>query len=144
MIEARRLLARMLLMSAAIAAATLGYFSVRLGQGAPLAYAQTGTFTLLAVCEWFNVLNCRSRTRSALRHGLLRNPWLLAGLAVSVLLQGAVLYLPPLGRIFRTVPLPAWELLAIAAVGSLVLWAEEIRKLLARRRVRAAALGRMP
>lgn len=44
---------------------------------------QTETFTLLAICEWFNVLNCRSETKSALSLGLLRNPWLLGGLVVG-------------------------------------------------------------
>ncbi len=127
------LLRRMLVMSAVITGATLGYFAFRLGQGVPLDRARTGTFTLLAVCEWFNVLNCRSRTRSALRLDVRRNRWLTAGLAVSVLLQAAVLYWTPLAQIFHVVPLAAGELAAIVAVGSLVLWAEELRKALARR-----------
>jgi Ca2+-transporting ATPase len=130
----KSLVARMALMSAVITASTLGYFAFSLGQGVSFARAQTGTFTLLAVCEWFNVLNCRSQERSALRLGILRNPWLLAGLAVSILLQASVIYFSPLGRVFHTVPLSASELLTIGLVGSLVLWAEEIRKLLARRR----------
>jgi Ca2+-transporting ATPase len=134
----RRLMVRMLLMSAVITAATLGYFAFQLREGVSFARAQTGTFTLLAVCEWFNVLNCRSEGRSALRNGLLRNPWLLAGLAGSIALQAAVLYFLPLGRIFHTVPLSGSELVVIAAVGSLVLWAEEIRKLAARWRSRSA------
>jgi magnesium-transporting ATPase (P-type) len=132
----RPMLGRMAGMSAAITASTLGLFAWRLGQGAPLAEAQTATFTLLAVCEWFNVLNCRSATRSVFRMSPLRNPWLLGGLLVSVLLQTAVVYLEPLGKVFRTVPLPASEILVIAAVGSSVLWIEEARKLVARRRAR--------
>ncbi len=131
---ARRDLPRMLLLSAVTVAATLGYFAWRLGQGASLASAQTGTFTLLAVCEWFNVLNCRSQAASALRLSLRRNPWLLGGLALSVALQAAVLYLAPLARMFHTVPLPPSELLVIGAIGSLVLWADELRKLAVRRR----------
>jgi P-type Ca2+ transporter type 2C len=132
----RPMLGRMVGMSGAITASTLGLFVWRLGQGAPLAEAQTATFTLLAVCEWFNVLNCRSATRSVFRMSPLRNPWLLGGLVVSVLLQTAVVYLEPLGKVFRTVPLPASEILVIAAVGSSVLWIEEARKLVARRRAR--------
>ena len=89
---------------------------------------RTETFTLLAICEWFNVLNCRSASRSALRLGLLRNPWLLGGLSLSVLLQALVLYAPPMNALFHTVALPAASLLPLLAAASTVLWAEELRK----------------
>jgi Ca2+-transporting ATPase len=93
------------------------------------------------MCQWFNVLNCQSPTRSALRLGLLRNPWLLGGLALSLVLQAAVLYTTPLNRWFHTVPLEPLALLPLAGLASLVLWAEELRKLLARRAgAHAAAL----
>jgi len=132
-ILSRPLVRRLLLMAAAIAFATLGYFAFLLSQGVPLPRARTATFTLLAVCEWFNVLNCRSASRSALGNGLWKNPWLAGGLALSVLLQAGVLWFPPLSRAFHTVPLSPLEVLAIALVGSLVLWVEEVRKLAARR-----------
>ena len=47
-----------------------------------------------------------------------RNPWLVAGLLVSVLLQLAVLYVPLLNRTFYTVPLPLPTLLALLALAS--------------------------
>jgi magnesium-transporting ATPase (P-type) len=130
----RPLLGRMALMTPAIVASTLGWFTFRMGQGIPLIQAQSETFTLLAVCEWFNVLNCRSATRSALSLGLLRNPWLMGGLIVGNLLQFAVIFWSPLNRVFHTVPMALEQVLAVGAVGSLVLWVEEIRKALHRRR----------
>lgn len=135
------LVRRILVMSAAITASTLGFFLWQLALGVPLERARTATFTLLAVCEWFNTLNCRSETRSALPRGLTGNPWLFAGIALSLALQALVIWWPPLGRLFRTVPLAAGELLEVLLVGSLVLWVEEVRKLLARRRDRLAATG---
>jgi Ca2+-transporting ATPase len=132
----RALLRRMLFMTPAIAAATLGWFAARIASGVPLPQAQSETFTLLVVCEWFNVLNCRSAQRSALDPGLLRNPWLIAGLVVGNLLQVAVIYWAPFNALFYTVPIGGREALAIGAVGSLVLWVEEARKLVARRRRR--------
>jgi magnesium-transporting ATPase (P-type) len=128
------LLRRLVLMSAAILAVTLGFFALSLARGVPFAKAQTATFTLLAVCEWFNVLNCRSETRSALRLGMMRNRWLAAGLLLSVALQAAVIWFRPLGRFFHTVPLSLPEVAGILGVGSVVLWVEEVRKALARRR----------
>ena len=132
------LLKRMLLMSAVITAATLGFFAAQVAAGAPLDRARTATFTLLAVCEWFNLANCRSETRSALRMGLGRNRWLLGGLALSLALQALVIWWAPLGRLFHTVPLSPAEVGVVVAVGSTVLWVEEIRNALARRRERLA------
>ncbi len=122
------LLQRMFLMSATISLVTFGYFAIGLRLGLPFDRVRTGTFTLLAVCEWFNLLNCRSERRSVFANPLHRNPWLLGGLAISVLLQLAVIYWEPLGRAFRTVPLPPVDLAVVVAAGSVVLWTEEVRK----------------
>jgi Ca2+-transporting ATPase len=132
----RGLLGRMAFMTPTIALATLGYFAWHLANGAPFAQAQTGTFTVLAVCQWFNVLNCRSERRSALTLDLLKNSWLLGGLVLGNVLHIAVVFLPPLNATFHTVPLPWSEVFAIGAAGSLVLWVEEARKYFVQRRER--------
>jgi Ca2+-transporting ATPase len=128
------LLWRMAVMTPVAAAATFGWFAWRLDQGVALDLVRTETFTVLVMCQWFNVLNCESATRTALGPALLRNPWLFGGLALSVLLQVAVLYAPALNAMFHTVPVPLEQLLPMAAVASVVLWAEELRKWLVRRR----------
>ncbi len=127
---------RLYLLTPTIALVNLAWFAARLAAGVPFATVQSETFTLLAMCEWFNVLNCRSASVSAFRLSLARNPWLLVGLAAGVALQGAVLYVPPLRALFHTQPLGAESLLWIMVAGSLVLWVEELRKLLARRAMR--------
>ncbi|HEX2881564.1 MAG TPA: HAD-IC family P-type ATPase, partial [Polyangiaceae bacterium] len=131
------LIRRMTLMSTTIVAGTLGWFLMRTNAGVPNAQVQTETFTLLAICEWFNALNCRSETASALNFNVFKNRWLLGGLLVANLLQLAVVYWAPLNEIFHTVPLDASEALLLAAVGSSVLWVEELRKLVVRRQARA-------
>ena len=130
------LLQRVLLMTPLIAAVTFGWFAWRLSAGAPEALVRTETFTVLAMCQWFNVLNCQSATASALGPRLLRNRWLAAGLSLSVALQAAVLYVPALNTLFHTVPLPLESLLPLLALASAVLWAEELRKLVVRRNLR--------
>ncbi len=129
---------RLVMMSSVILAVTLGWYSARIASGVPLAQVRSETFTLLALCEWFNVLNCRSSTRSALRLGLWRNPWLLGGLAVGNALQAAVIFWPPLRKVFHTVPFGVAQILELGALASLVMWSEELRKWRARR----AAAGR--
>jgi Ca2+-transporting ATPase len=124
-----------------IVVVTLGWFIARTAAGVPEVQVRTETFTLLVVCEWFNVLNCRSESSSALTLTVLKNRWLLGGLLVGNLLQVAVVYLPPLGGLFHTVPFDFQVVLALGAIGSAVLWVEELRKLVVRRRShrRAAA-----
>ncbi len=124
----RAMLWRIALLTPMAVAATFGWFVWRQASGLPVEVVRTETFTVLAVCQWFNVLNCQSATRSALQLGILRNRWLLGGLALSVVLQAAVLYWPPLNRLFHTVPIPLADLLPIVAVASGVLWVEELRK----------------
>ncbi len=128
------MLRRVALLVPAAVAATFGWFVWRQAGGLPYEMVRTETFTVLAVCQWFNVLNCQSATRSALQFGIFRNHWLLGGLALSIVLQGAVLYWPPLNELFHTVPIPTADLLPIVAVASAVLWVEEGRKLLLRLR----------
>jgi magnesium-transporting ATPase (P-type) len=132
----RVMYARIALMSITITVVTLGTYIAHRAAGFSAAHTQTATFTVLAVCEWFNVLSCRSATRSGLTLGVLQNRWLVAGLVIGNLLHAAVIYLPPLRSVFHTVRLPLWEVLALGAAGSLVLWVEELRKLLLRRRLR--------
>ena len=131
----RTMLRRMAVMVPTSVAATLGYYIWRLSTGAPFVVVQTETFTLLAVCQWFNVLNCESPTRSSLRLGLLKNRWLLGGLALANLLQLSVVYLAPMNKLFHTVPIDLAHFFLIGAVASSVLWTEEIRKFFARRRL---------
>ena len=110
----------------------------KVSRGRPLAEARTAAFTLLAFCEWANVLNVRSETRSILSMPIWKNRWLLAGLGASVGLQAAVLYWPPLMRLFRTVHLPAGEIGRLALLGCIVVLAEEARKAIVRHRTPAS------
>jgi Ca2+-transporting ATPase len=128
---------RISLMTPTIVALTLGWFTIRLAQGVPFVAVRTETFTLLAVCEWFNVLNCLSDHRSALKFDVLKDRWLVGGLIVGNLLQLAVIYVPALNDTFHTTPIAFHLAIGIGAAASCVLWVEEIRKLIARRRAQA-------
>ncbi len=135
----RAMLGRIAVMALGAVAATFGWFAWRIGAGAALEVVRTETFTVLAMCQWFNLLNCESPTRSALALGVRRNRWLLGALLLSIALQALVLYAPPLNALFHTVPLPPATLAQLVGVASLVLWLEEARKWVARRRRAARA-----
>jgi len=111
--------------------------------GGNLRHAQTMTFTTLMLFQLFNVFNARSDEESALR-GLLKNRWLLGAIALSILLQLAVVYVPFLQQAFSTEKLSGFDWLRCTLVASSVLWLRETQKGLRRfalRRARAHSGG---
>jgi Ca2+-transporting ATPase len=90
--------------------------------------ARTAAFTVLVFAQLFNCFNARSETASAFRD-FFANRWLWAAVALSVLLQVAVVNLPFLNRAFGTIPLTLDQWLVCAAMASGVLWFSELRKL---------------
>ena len=96
-----------------------------------LAAARTAGFTVLVFAQLFNCFNARSDTTSAFVH-LFVNPWLWGAIALSVLLQVAVVHLGFLNLAFGTVPLEFSQWLLCAAMASVVLWYSELRKLVSR------------
>ena len=130
------LLKRVPLMMIASVAATFGWFVYRTHSGIDHEIVQTETFTILVVCQWFNVLNCRSETASVFNLSILKNPWLIGGLVFANFMHFLVIYWPPLSNFFHTVPIDPEHFFEIGLIGSTVLWAEEIRKWFARREIR--------
>jgi magnesium-transporting ATPase (P-type) len=93
--------------------------------------ARTMAFTTLVLAQLFNCFNARSDRVSAF-HGLFRNPLLWAAVAASLALQVAVVTVPFLTRAFHTTPLSLTDWLVCAGLASVVLWANEAKKLLQR------------
>ena len=96
-----------------------------------LATARTAGFTVLVLAHLVNAFNARSETTSAFAH-LFSNPWLWGAIALSLLLQVAVVNLDFLNHAFGTVPLAFDQWLLCAAMASVVLWYSELRKLASR------------
>jgi len=94
---------------------------------------QTMVFTVLVFAQLFHCLAIRSERNSLFRIGLFGNPALLGAILLTVLAQTAVIYLPPLNTVFRTVPLSPTELAVCFGIGSIVFVAVELEKLVRRR-----------
>jgi magnesium-transporting ATPase (P-type) len=94
--------------------------------------ARTLAFTTLVLAQLFNCFNARSDRTSAFHH-LFTNRLLWAAIALSLLLQFAVIYVPFLHHAFDTSPLGLDDWLLCLGLASSVLWADELRKLVARR-----------
>ncbi len=96
-------------------------------------YWQTVVFTVLTISQLFHSLAVRSEHTSLLRMGITSNLPLLGAILLTVGLQLAVIYVPALNAIFKTQPLPLFDLVFCFALSSLVLVAVEFEKYFVRR-----------
>lgn len=92
-----------------------------------LAYARTMTFVALALFQLFHVMAIRS-SEPFYRVGLWSNYRLTIAVALGVILQFAVVYVPQLQRYFHTVPLTAADAAIAVAVSSLIFVVIELWK----------------
>ena len=91
--------------------------------------ARTAGFTVLVLAQLFNCLNARSDRTSALRNPF-ANAWLWGAIALSTVLQVAVVHSRVLNAAFHTEPLGLDQWLVCIAMASGVLWVGELRKLI--------------
>ena len=89
---------------------------------------QTMVFTVLTLGQMALVLAIRSENDSLFAIGLFSNKPLLGAVLLTFALQMATIYVPWLNPIFKTQPLPAWELGLCIALASLVFVAVELEK----------------
>ena len=103
-----------------------------IGSSGDIEEARTMAFTTLVLAQLFNCFNARSDRTSAF-HRLFTNRWLWGAIAVSVVLQIAVVNLGFMNDAFGTTPLTLQDWLICVALASVVLWADEAKKLVWRR-----------
>ena len=102
-----------------------------LGGSGEIEEARTVAFTTLVLAQLFNCFNARSDRTSAFRH-LFTNRWLWGAIAHSLALQVAVVHVPLMNEAFGTTPLGPGDWLLCVGLASLVLWADEAKKLVER------------
>jgi Ca2+-transporting ATPase len=119
-----------------MAAVTLAALDLRLeggllGGSGDVVEARTMAFTTLVFAQLFNAFNARSDHVSAFHH-LFTNRYLWGAIALSALLQVAVVHVPLLNDAFDTTPLSAQDWVICVGLASVVLFADEAKKLLGR------------
>jgi len=92
--------------------------------------------------EMLNAMNALSDESSLLTVGLFANPLLLLAISGSVLLHCMILYIPFFERIFNTVPLTQGDWILVFCCSFPVILIDEILKIFARMRTRAALKAR--
>ncbi|XP_075851942.1 calcium-transporting ATPase type 2C member 2 [Microcebus murinus] len=129
-ILSRALLLKVLLSAAVIISGTLFVFWKEMpADRASTPRTTTMTFTCFVLFDLFNALTCRSQTKLILEIGFLRNHMFLYSVLGSILGQLAVVYIPPLQRVFQTENLGALDLLFLTGLASSVFIVSELLKL---------------
>jgi len=101
--------------------------------------AGTMGFNTFVLFQFFNILNVRSEQGTALNRYTFSNRLLWLALGAVIALQVAVTHVGPFQRLFDTTSISAAQWLICIAVASSVLWLEEARKFVVRRRAVSAA-----
>uniref|UniRef100_A0A8D1M439 Calcium-transporting ATPase n=1 Tax=Sus scrofa TaxID=9823 RepID=A0A8D1M439_PIG len=129
-ILSRALTLKILLSAAAIISGTLFIFWKEMpADKASTPRTTTMTFTCFVLFDLFNALTCRSQTKLICEIGFLRNRTFLYSVLGSILGQLAVIYLPPLQKVFQTENLGALDLLLLTGLASSVFAVSELLKL---------------
>ena len=100
----------------------------------PYVEATTMTFAGIVACQIGTAFASRTDRASLRTIGVLSNRMLLWGIAFEVAVAAVVIYVPAFQPIFHTAPLGATELAMLATFPVIVWGADEIRRLLLRRR----------
>jgi len=125
---------RTFFMGIVMAAGTVFIFILNLNSGVPLEQARTVALTTMVFFQFYQALNCRSETQSIFKMSPTTNPFLFFSMIAAFFAHIAVLYVPALQWVFRTVPLTAKEWVSIGAITVTIVIAVEIDKWIRRRR----------
>jgi magnesium-transporting ATPase (P-type) len=84
-----------------------------------LSQAQTAAFMSVTLVHLGYVITARSTTKSAFTFSPFSNKWLLAGMAITIIADLLIVYLPSLNNVFRTMAFPAhwwpWVIIGLPA-----------------------------
>uniref|UniRef100_A0A671ERV7 Calcium-transporting ATPase type 2C member 2 n=1 Tax=Rhinolophus ferrumequinum TaxID=59479 RepID=A0A671ERV7_RHIFE len=129
-ILSRALILKILLSASVIISGTLFIFWKEIPEDkASTPRTTTMTFTCFVFFDLFNALTCRSQTKLIFEIGFLRNHMFLYSVLGSILGQLAVIYIPPLQKIFQTENLGVLDLLLLTGLASSVFILSELLKL---------------
>ncbi len=126
----KSMLIRMVIMGTVMMVGSVLMFLVYLPQGA--LKAGTIVMTLLAIFQWFNAWNCRSKSSSAIGKNMFQNKALVGSLVIVILLQCLAVYNPFFQKILVTTPLALNEWLMLCGVALSVVLVDDIFKFVTR------------
>lgn len=125
---------RTVLVSVLMGAMTLGLFAWSMGRGDSLEHARTLVVNAMTALELAYLFSVRYlHARSFTMRGVMGTRAVLAAIGGLVMAQALFTYLPPMNRLFATVPLPPGDLAIAALAGLALMILLELEKTLFRR-----------
>jgi Ca2+-transporting ATPase len=132
----KRIASIMLMQGTVIGLLTLGAFVFEyFVMGGSVERARVVAFSTTIFAQNVHAFNVRSNRYSVFKLGLFTNPWLLVAFGVVILSELAVIYVPFLQPIFKTMPLGAQDWALVVTLGLMPLVVVEIIKLIGRNRL---------
>jgi magnesium-transporting ATPase (P-type) len=130
------LLRRVAFVGAVLVAGAFGVFLWEYRSGAEIEAARTLAVNTLVLSQVFYLFNARYITQASCTwRGIAGNRYVLLASALTVVIQLAFTYLPPMQRLFGTAPIGAGEWLRAVAVAVVLFVLVEVEKALRRRRL---------
>lgn len=109
---------RIFIVGVLIGISTIGAYVFALGY-AGLEKARTIAFATLVTVEMIHAFECRSERHLIFELGFFTNPYLVLAVLSSFLIFLSTVYIKPLGVIFKTVPLDAYDWLVVVFFSSI-------------------------
>jgi magnesium-transporting ATPase (P-type) len=94
------------------------------------------TLAAIVFCQIGMVFNCRTERASVFKVGIFSNRMVLIGIAVELTLLGILMYVPFMHNLFNTAPLGLRDFAFLIVLSPLILFMEELRKVILRKRDR--------
>ena len=126
----RLMIKRMILMGLSMMIVALPIFII-FSRLYSVEYARSMALVVLSVSQWFNALNVRSRTRSVFTIPF-HNSYLIFAFVAVVILQYLAIQTKLGNQILHTENLATSHWLLAISVSTLIIWVEEVRKLIVR------------
>lgn len=132
-IMSRLMVERSIVVGLVISAGVIFVFRAALVDGISIEYARAMAMTTMVLFQFFQAWNSRSETQTVFRMSPFSNPFLFYSMVAAFLAQVAVIYVPSLQWVFRTVPLSAGDWVRATIVAASVVIVVEIDKVIRRR-----------
>jgi Ca2+-transporting ATPase len=125
---------RTLLMGSILGFGTFIVYYLELASDVPVESARSVALTTMVFFQFYQAMNCRSETLSIFEMHPLSNPFLFVSMIGAFFAHLAVLYVPALQYIFRTVPLDFGQWVIVVVSSVTVVIGVELDKFMRRRK----------
>lgn len=114
----KKFLGRIILSGIVIGIVAFGFFNILLHTNHSLEYAQTATFTFMAVAQLMHIFNVRKNSGFGLDKSFFRNKILIFAILTSIGLQLIAVYVPFMNDLLGTTPIQAstWLVILTTAI----------------------------